>query len=57
MMEAASASEGVHPALAKHLDKVFKGVEHVGGDISRAKRRRTNPRTWKDSTAVTLYLS
>jgi hypothetical protein len=57
MIEEAGTSAGVHPKLAGKMDEIFKLVEHVGGDIGREKRRRTNPRTWADSTDVTLYMN
>jgi hypothetical protein len=47
---------GVHPKMAKGLQKVFDKVEKVGGDIRAHKRRRTSLRTWKDSNENTMYL-
>ncbi|KAJ7572445.1 hypothetical protein C8J56DRAFT_1081956, partial [Mycena floridula] len=56
MLDTATAPGGVHPKMAKVLDKVFTQIEKVGGDIGANKRRRTMPRTWKDSNANTLFL-
>ncbi|KAJ7574254.1 hypothetical protein C8J56DRAFT_803234, partial [Mycena floridula] len=56
MLETAGVPGGVHPKMAKILDRVFTQVEQVGGDIRRDKHRRTMPRTWKDSTPNTQYL-
>ncbi|KAJ7800077.1 hypothetical protein B0H14DRAFT_2387567, partial [Mycena olivaceomarginata] len=47
---------GVHPKMAKGLQKVFDKVEKVGGDIRAHKRRRTSLCTWKDSNENTMYL-
>ncbi|KAL0945116.1 hypothetical protein HGRIS_001434 [Hohenbuehelia grisea] len=56
MIETAARPGGVHPKMAKALNRVFDGLDSVGGDISRHKRRRKAQRTWKDSNANTLYL-
>ncbi|KAJ7575318.1 hypothetical protein C8J56DRAFT_801751, partial [Mycena floridula] len=56
MMETVAAPSGVHPKMAKVLEKVFRPLEKVGGDIGRHKRRRTMPRTQEDSNENTLFL-
>lgn len=56
MMAVAERQGGVHPKMAGVLDKVFKGVKKVGGDIGKNKRRRICQRTWKDSNSNTMYL-
>jgi hypothetical protein len=38
------------------MEDVFVKVEKVGGDIGKHKKKRKNPRTWKDSTPNTVYL-
>ncbi|KAJ7466400.1 hypothetical protein FB451DRAFT_945412, partial [Mycena latifolia] len=47
---------GVHPKMAKVLEKACGKMEQVGGDIGRDKRRRTNARTWADNNEKTMYL-
>ncbi|KDR65420.1 hypothetical protein GALMADRAFT_260202 [Galerina marginata CBS 339.88] len=57
MLETAGSSGGMHPKMGSILDEVFQKVEKVGGDIGKHKRRRKNPKTWKDSNKKnTLYL-
>ncbi|KDR83833.1 hypothetical protein GALMADRAFT_110768 [Galerina marginata CBS 339.88] len=57
MLIESSHGTGVHPKMGSILDNVFKQVERVGGDIGKHKRRRHNPKTWKDSNKNTLYLN
>ncbi|SJL10785.1 uncharacterized protein ARMOST_14179 [Armillaria ostoyae] len=56
MMGVATSKRGVHPKMTRALRKVFDVITEVGSDIGKEKRRRTMPRTWKDSTPNTLYL-
>ncbi|KAJ6607443.1 hypothetical protein B0H10DRAFT_2071742 [Mycena sp. CBHHK59/15] len=56
MMELLENPRGVHPKMAKVLEKTCSKLEKVGGDIGRDKRRRTNPRTWADNNENTMYL-
>ncbi|KAJ7801578.1 hypothetical protein B0H14DRAFT_2386233, partial [Mycena olivaceomarginata] len=47
---------GVHPSMGKIFEGVAGKIETVGGDIGKNKRRRTNPRTWKEHNGNTMYL-
>jgi hypothetical protein len=38
------------------VDKNFDGVRKIVNDVTKFNRRITNPRTWKDSTNITMYL-
>ncbi|KAF5361322.1 hypothetical protein D9757_015171 [Collybiopsis confluens] len=49
-------SQGVHPKLGKILKRAFDERNKTGKDITKEKRRRTTPRTWKDSNSVTLFM-
>ncbi|KAF5389057.1 hypothetical protein D9757_004922 [Collybiopsis confluens] len=49
-------SQGVHPKLGKILKRAFDELNKTGKDITKEKRRRTTPRTWKDSNSVTLFM-
>ncbi|KAF5346609.1 hypothetical protein D9757_014284 [Collybiopsis confluens] len=49
-------SQGVHPKLGKILKRAFDKLNKTGKDITKEKRRRTTPRTWKDSNSVTLFM-
>ena len=51
MEEEASTAVGVHPRVATALDQAFDLIDKVGGELHRNKRRRTQPRTWADSTS------
>lgn len=55
MLDAAEQPQGVHPKLGRQLKRTFEDVNKIGGALGKDKRRRTNPRTWKDSNKVTLY--
>ncbi|KAJ3720548.1 hypothetical protein C8R42DRAFT_666218 [Lentinula raphanica] len=52
----AKSSQGVHPKLGKILKRMFNEVDKVGGAAVGEKRRRTMPRTFKDSNEVTMYM-
>jgi hypothetical protein len=41
--------------MARQLNLIWKPLEKVGGDIGRAKHRRTKKRTWEDSNENTLF--
>ncbi|KAJ7213761.1 hypothetical protein C8J57DRAFT_1075224, partial [Mycena rebaudengoi] len=56
MLAVAEAPGGMHPKMAKVFEAAFGPVEKIGGDIGAHKRRRTSQRTWKDSSANTMYL-
>ncbi|KAJ7432626.1 hypothetical protein B0H11DRAFT_1759960, partial [Mycena galericulata] len=56
MMEVMQDPCGVHPKMAKVLEKTVAPVERVGADIHRDKRRRTNPCTWADNNENTMFL-
>ena len=47
--EVASNGCGLYPKMARQLNLIWKPLEKVGGDISRAKRRSIKQRTWKDN--------
>jgi hypothetical protein len=53
--EVASNGRGLHPKMARQLNLIWKPLEKVGGDIGRARRRRTKQKTWKDSNENTLF--
>ncbi|KAJ7731689.1 hypothetical protein DFH07DRAFT_968683 [Mycena maculata] len=55
-MEVMDDPRGVHPKMARVLEKTWASVEKVGGDIHRDKRRRTNPHTWADNNENTMFL-
>ncbi|KAJ3818825.1 hypothetical protein F5880DRAFT_1510650 [Lentinula raphanica] len=50
----AKSSQGVHPKLGKILKRMFNEVDKVGGAAVGEKRRRTMPRTFKDSNEIVL---
>jgi hypothetical protein len=55
-MDVVSSPAGIHPKLSGTLEKVFAHLQHIGGEIGREKRRKTMPRTWRDSTQSTMFL-
>ncbi|KAF8234372.1 hypothetical protein L208DRAFT_1262053 [Tricholoma matsutake] len=56
MMAVVEGHGGVHLKMAGILNKVFMGVNDVGRDIGKHKRRCLNQHTWKDSNLDTMYL-
>ncbi|KAK0433371.1 hypothetical protein EV421DRAFT_1718725, partial [Armillaria borealis] len=48
--------KGVHVKMAEILRRTFKDITEVGDDIYQDKRRRTMPRTYKDTTVNTMFL-
>ncbi|KAJ7726312.1 hypothetical protein DFH07DRAFT_758150, partial [Mycena maculata] len=56
LLELAEKPNGVQPKMAKRLENLFAPIENAANEIREHKRRRTNPRTWKDSTQNTMYL-
>ena len=41
---------------AEAVQKSFEGIENLVRDIKSYKKRKTNPRTWKDHNRHTMYL-
>jgi hypothetical protein len=56
ILDAAASQSGVHHKMAAAMEDVFVEIEKVGGNIGKHKKKRKNPRTWKDSTPNTVYL-
>ncbi|KAJ3964228.1 hypothetical protein EV361DRAFT_812418, partial [Lentinula raphanica] len=56
MLDTIRQPQGVHPQLAHILKRTLDDVKRVGGDMIKEKKRRTMPRTWKDSNSTTLYM-
>jgi hypothetical protein len=54
IMETANQPDGTPPALATELDKIFDGIDRIGGDIDTYKRREGSQRTYKDASGATL---
>ncbi|KAJ7440481.1 hypothetical protein B0H11DRAFT_1750770, partial [Mycena galericulata] len=56
LIEIAENPTGVQPKMANRLDHLFSPIETAANEIQEHKRRRKNPRTWKDSTPNTMFL-
>ncbi|KAJ7440656.1 hypothetical protein B0H11DRAFT_1750607, partial [Mycena galericulata] len=56
LLEVAENPIGVQPKMAARLDHLFRPIENAANEIRDHKRRRKNPRTWKDSTQNTMFL-
>ncbi|KAJ7716730.1 hypothetical protein DFH07DRAFT_762323, partial [Mycena maculata] len=56
LLEVAENPKGIQPQMATRLDHLFQPIENAANEIRAHKRRRTNPRTWKDSTQNTMFV-
>jgi len=57
IMEIAQQPGGLHPALLEQLNTAINPADKILTTVESFKKRRTNPRTYKDTDNITMWLA